>query len=390
MTPSNLRSAKAGEPTPANASNPGPADAAAANLILFTPGPVRTPPIVTQYLANPPCTYHRQDAFTAMFADTEARLKTLIGIREPESYFATLITSTGTGGNEATLLALAGTGKGLLLRNGYFGNRAAQQAAQLGIDHVVLDSPHDRPIDPDDVARAIDSERDLHWVFFVSHETRMGLVNPFEAIGRTCKERGLLVASDIVSSSYAYPLDLEAAQIDIAISSSAKAIQAIAGLAIVFVKLDALPVLQRGRQSRGYYLDLVAELEKQRSEHQTRFAQPVGLHAALHAACLHMSEVGIANHMARIRRQLHDIAAHLEAMDVHAMLEPDYRSWIAVNFRLPGILSYAQFSRRMIDEGYFVLYGIPGDSSHFQISTIGHLTDANVAGLGKALSRVLS
>ena len=386
MTRSNPRSAAGARP---DAHLPGPSHAAAANLILFTPGPVRTPPIVTQYLANPPCTYHRQDAFTAMFADTEASLKELIGIRKPEGYFATLITSTGTGANEATLLALAGTGKGLVLRNGYFGNRAAEQAAQTGIDHVVLDSPYDRPIDPDDVARAIDNEPDLRWVFFVSHETRTGLVNPFEAIGRACKERGLLVASDIVSSSYAYPLDLEASQIDLAISSSAKAIQAIAGLGIVFVKLDALPALKRGRQSAGYYLDLVAELEKQRSEHQTRFAQPVGLHAALHAACLNMKKVGIDNHMARIRRQLHDVAAHLEAMDVKALLAPDYRSWIAVNFRLPANLSYEHFSRQMIDQGYFVLYGIPGDSTHFQISTIGHLTDADVAGLLNATSRVL-
>ena len=37
-------------------------------LTLFTPGPVRIPSRVAHALAHPPCNYHRQDAFTAMFA----------------------------------------------------------------------------------------------------------------------------------------------------------------------------------------------------------------------------------------------------------------------------------------------------------------------------------
>src|SRR5215204_2780234 len=52
----------------------------ATDLILFTPGPVRIPPLVAEYLAHPPCNYHRQDAFCAMFAETERDLKRLVGI----------------------------------------------------------------------------------------------------------------------------------------------------------------------------------------------------------------------------------------------------------------------------------------------------------------------
>ena len=36
------------------------------DLILFTPGPVRIPAKVAESLANPPCNYHRQDAFRDM------------------------------------------------------------------------------------------------------------------------------------------------------------------------------------------------------------------------------------------------------------------------------------------------------------------------------------
>lgn len=358
-------------------------------LVLFTPGPVRTPPLVATYLADPPCTYHRQDAFRAMFEATETDVKTLVGLREPGAFFATMITATGTGGNEACLLALAGLGKGLILRNGFFAARLVDQAVQAGIDHMVLDSAHDRPIDPATVEAALRANPDLTWLYFVSHETRAGLVNPLVELGRLGKRCGLVVGADVVSSAYAYPIDLEAAELDLAVTSSAKAIMGLPGLAIVFVKLASLPVLKAAQRTRGYYLDLVAETEKQRKEMQTRFAQPVALHAALHAACLHLKQVGVAAHMKRIRSQMEELVGHLAGLGIAAQLDPAFRSWVAVNFGLPAGLQYPEFARQMELEGFYLLYGIPGDLNHFQLSTIGDLSAEHVAGLKLALTRVL-
>ena len=64
-------------------------------LILFTPGPVRIPERVANALSNPPCNYHRQEAFTSMFVETERMLKQLIGIKQADAYFATVMTATG-------------------------------------------------------------------------------------------------------------------------------------------------------------------------------------------------------------------------------------------------------------------------------------------------------
>lgn len=118
-----------------------------AEPILFTPGPVRTPPLVAEYLARPPD--HRQDAFSEMFVATERDLKALIGIAKPDDYYATVQTTTGTGANEGCLLAFQPHGKGLLASNGFFGERWIDQARQNQIDHVVLHAPHDQPLDPE-------------------------------------------------------------------------------------------------------------------------------------------------------------------------------------------------------------------------------------------------
>lgn len=359
-----------------------------AEPILFTPGPVRTPPLVAEYLARPPCNYHRQDAFSEMFVSTERDLKTLIGITKPDDYYATVQTTTGTGANEACLLAFAQHGKGLLATNGFFGDRWVDQARQNHLDHVVLSTPHDQPLDADAIGAALDADPSIKWVFFTSHETRTGLKNPFEAIGRACKQRGVLVGADAISSAYAYPIDIEASQIDLVTASSAKAIMAAPGLAVTFVRKASIAHIKSKGSPRGYYADIIAETERQMKDQQTRFAQPVVLHAALRAACTHMLEVGIANHMARIQRQMQMLVDALGAMELHPLLDAKLRSNIAVNFRLPVGLPYSDFATRMEQLGYYALYGIPGDQTHFQLSTIGHLSDDDVRGCLKALGQV--
>ena len=57
---------------------------------------------------------------------------------------------------------------------------------------------------------------------------------------------------------------------------------------------------------------------------------------------------------------------------------------LELNFKLPAGRTYSDFARSMQAEGYFCLYGIPGDQTHFQLSTIGA---ARVLGLDKQIER---
>ena len=81
---------------------------------------------------------------------------------------------------------------------------------------------------------------------------------------------------------------------------------------------------------------------------------------------------------------------HLEGLGIKPSLHAPHRSGVAVNFRLPASLRYPEFARRMQAEGYYLLYGPPGDDGQFQVSTIGDLHDEHVSGLCAALTRVLT
>ena len=295
--------------------------------ILFTPGPVRVPPAVTRALADPPCNYHRQDGFRALRAQIERDIPALLGIRNPAAYQTAVFTTTGTGANEACLLALAGLGPGLIAANGFFAARLVEQAARNGIAHRVLEQPADRPLDPAELDRALAAAPGARWVYLVSHETRAGLKNPLTALGRTAHARGVAVAADVVSSAFAYPIDIEEACLDLAVTSSSKAIGAAPGLGIVLVRAAFLERL-RGARGGGYYLDLVAECDKQARESQPRFAQPVALYAALAAACAHLRAIGVDAHMARMQRQMARVVAHLDALGVPRRCPPrTARAW---------------------------------------------------------------
>lgn len=361
--------------------------------ILFTPGPVRIPQVVAQALANPPCNYHRQPGFQSMLAEIKTDLAHLLKLAEPAEYAFGLLTCTGTGANEGCIQALAGLGTGLILRNGFFGARLVDQAVQNGVSHLVLDAPVEEAFSVAAVEAFLDAHPEVRWCYFVSHETRMGLVNPMVEIGRVCHARGVMVGADIISSAFAYPVDLEAARLDLAVTSSAKAVMSAPGLGIVIARRASLATLKAARGKSGghssYYLDIIAECERQDADNQTRFAQPVALFAALHAACAHLREIGIDAHMARVQRQMDRIADHLAKMGLRPLLPRERLSWIAVNFGLPAGITYSELTAKLQAEGYFVLYGVPGDQSHFQVSTIGDLTDEDVEGLCRALDKVL-
>jgi aspartate aminotransferase-like enzyme len=350
---------------------------------------VKIPAIVNEYLVDPPCNYHRQEGFRTMFEENQRDLKALIGIKNPGEWFVTMLLASGTGSNEACMTALSTLGKGVIIRNGFFAQRLIDQVSRNGIEHVVFDSPHDRPVDVAALDTFLSQNPGLKWAYFVTHETRATLKNPMVDIGRTCKRHGLLVGADCVSSAFAYGIDLESAEVDLAVATTSKSLMAVPGIGLVFGRHSALAAIKAAGKAEAYYFDLVGEYEKQKKEQAPRFGQPVQLHAAIRAACMHLKSVGIENHLERIRSQMEDITEHLESLGCEAHLEPKYRGWVAVNFTLPPGLLYPEFSQLMAREGYYILYGVIEDPRQFQVCTMGDLTADDVDGLKRGLSKVL-
>ena len=87
----------------------------------------------------------------------------------------------------------------------------ALEAEGFRVTRLPVDA--DGLVDPDDVARAL-TDRTL-LVSVMAANSEIGVLQPLEAIGRICRERGVLLHSDAAQAVGKLPLDVRALGVDL-------------------------------------------------------------------------------------------------------------------------------------------------------------------------------
>src|SRR4029077_12696950 len=107
--------------------------------ILFTPGPLTTSLSVKKAMLHDAGSWHFE--FNAVVAWIREEVLCIAGVSKERGYEAILVQGTGTFGVEAVLAStIPAQGKLLVLANGAYGERIAQMAGLMKIDHLVLRS----------------------------------------------------------------------------------------------------------------------------------------------------------------------------------------------------------------------------------------------------------
>lgn len=228
--------------------------AAHASVLSLTPGHSQLAPRVLAALARPGID-HRSAEFTALHSSLRALLSELVGGVTPALYCG-----SGTLANDvvgATLAADRRLRRGLVLVNGEFGRRLADQASRFGLAHTQLQWDWGRPWDLDDLQRALAAPDRPDWVWAVHLESSTGVLNDIPALQRLARAHGVRVCLDCISSLGAVPLDLRGVHLASGVAN--KALGGVAGLALVYAAPDALEGVDRGRVPT--YLDLGATLD---------------------------------------------------------------------------------------------------------------------------------
>src|SRR5437868_6522268 len=115
--------------------------------VLFTPGPLTTSLSVKQAMLHDAGSWHFE--FNHLVAGVRNRLLDLAGVGRESRWEAILLQGSGTYGVEAVFqTCVPPHGKVAVLTNGAYGNRIVQMLSLARIDHVVLRSPEDTPVDP--------------------------------------------------------------------------------------------------------------------------------------------------------------------------------------------------------------------------------------------------
>ena len=327
------------------------------------PGPVEIAAPIRHAFERPPIS-HRSDEFTRRYEGVRAALRSLTGAPH-----AALFQGSGTLANDVVAGAL--DGPGLVLINGEFGQRLADQARAWGLPVRTLEWPWGDAWDLDQIARAMDGhdrQGKVGWVWGVHLETSTGLVNDFAALRDLARERGVRLCLDCVSSVGAVPVDLDG--VWLASGVSGKALGSYAGVAMVFA--NEIPAVEISRSRKApTYLDLGAALRTQGP--RFTFASP--LLAALEAALECKPDY---DGMGGLVRQ------KLRSLDVPPLVEGPHAAPTVTTFAPP----VAGFAERCKSLGYW----IGGESGYLhsrglvQIATMGAVLAAHIEDLFRGLA----
>lgn len=357
--------------------------------VLLTPGPATTTDSVKLAQVVPDIC-PREEEFAALLRSIVADLARLIGA--PADAQAVLLAGSGTAAVEAMVTSLAGEGGLVVVNNGAYGERIARIARTYGIRVLEFRSSPTEPIELASLDRALAARPSgMSQLALVHHETTTGLLNDLPRIGALCRNHGMQMLTDAISSFGACPIDMEAMNLAALASSANKNLQAMAGVSFVLVRGEALAAA-RTRRPRSFYLDLCAQSDYFTAHGQMRFTAPVQTLYALRRALDELLAEGVG---ARMRRYAKSWEVLIEGMQARgfAMAVPRHcqsRLITALDgAAVPGF-SFARMHDFLLARGFTIYPGkLPGRET-FRVANIGDITERDIRDFLAALDAYLA
>lgn len=162
--------------------------------------------------------------------------------------------------------------KAIVVNGGSFGTRFVELLALHGVPHHEIKLEYGQPLTEEHLSPLANQG---YTAFLVNMgETSTGVLYDMPMISRFCRDNGLLLIVDAISTFMADPFDMEALGADVMITGSQKALACPPGISLIVLSPRALERVENHR-SVSMYLDLKLAL-KNGERGQTPFTPAVG------------------------------------------------------------------------------------------------------------------
>ena len=141
-------------------------------------------------------------------------------------------------------------GQGIVLSNGEFGQRLADQARRFKLNFEHLAADWGAPLNLGALRERLSKVTVPTWVWCVHCETSTGVINDLAALQELCAQRGVKLCLDCMSSIGTMPVDLSG--VYLASCASGKGLRSYPGVSMVFYNHQVLPA----EDQLPRYLDL--------------------------------------------------------------------------------------------------------------------------------------
>ncbi|HEY6389864.1 MAG TPA: aminotransferase class V-fold PLP-dependent enzyme [Bryobacteraceae bacterium] len=355
---------------------------------LMNPGPVNVSESVRSAGFNSPDICHREPEYSDLQDAVRTSLLEVLGL-SPDDYTSVLLTGSGTAAVEAMIASgVPRGGRLLVIRNGAYGERMQLIARAHGIECDTVDcSSTERP-NIDDVRGRLDKNR-YACLAVVHHETSTGLLNDLAPLAALCRERGVRILIDAVSSLGGEIVDFAAFQPDIVVSTANKCIQGLPGISFAIVRRACMEAIYE-YPPRTLYLHL-PEHHRAQGLRSTLFTPAVQTTFSFLAALRELSEETVAGRIARYGRMSAIVREGLESAGVRLVLPPALRSSTLTSAFLPDGISYKVLHDALKSERFVIYAGQgPQASALFRVATMGAVPEQEYHRFVHAVRRIVS
>jgi 2-aminoethylphosphonate-pyruvate transaminase len=353
--------------------------------VLLNPGPVTLTERVRAALTEGDWC-HREPEFAELTRHLNGQLASVYD-ELASDYQAVLLTGSGTAAVEAMLASFAPDDGGtLILANGVYGERMAAILDAHGKPQQLLQREWIEPLDLGAAAAVLDANPAITHVATVHHETTTGRLNDLAAVGAMCRERGLELLLDGVSSFGAETIRGADWNLAAVAATANKCLHGVPGISFVVARRDRWAQPAR---AGSVYLDLHRYFAGQHGDGYSPFTQSVQVAFALREALDELADEGGWDARGRrYRERALRIHACLESLGVRTLLGPGEYSSVLWSYELPEPGSYPRIHAALKADGFVIYAGQAGFAERiFRIAQMGDIRDGDLDRLEVALRR---
>ncbi len=349
-----------------------PAKSFQPSAVNFLPGPVTVRREVRRAFEQAPES-HRADSFKADFQQTKELLCKLVNAANVELLFGSGTLANDVVGAQLSLLP----GQGIVLSNGEFGKRLADQARRFKLPFEHIEFDWGAPFDMKVVRERLSDIAAPTWIWCAQCETSTGVMNDVEALKQLCAEHGAKLCLDSISSVGTTPVNLEG--VHLASCASGKGLRSYPGVSMVFYNHQVLPA----EEHLPRYLDLGYYAQQEGIPFTFSSNLLHALHAAVRGVNWEKRFSELLETSAWLRSKL--IESGFELVGGNTRTSP-----AVITIALPEGLNSVTIGNLLKESGFLLSYNSDylRGKNWIQICLMGEIAKEKVVALAGALNRV--
>lgn len=255
-------------------------------MINFTVGPVQSSSDVLA-IGGEQVPYFRTEEFSNIMLENERLIKKFV--HAPENSMVVFLTSSGSGGMEATIMnCLTTNDKVLVVNGGSFGARFVELLSLHNIPYTEIKLESGKALKQEHLEPY--ANKGYTAFLLQKHETSTGVHFDLELVSNFCRNNGLFLIVDAISSFLCDPLNMDKLGIDVVITGSQKALACAPGIAVVALSPKALRRVDKSNCCCQYF-DLKIALHNM-DRGQTPWTPAVGILRQIHTRLKAIDSMG--------------------------------------------------------------------------------------------------